>query len=134
MLYLSPENLRPYLTPNPLPNKFATLVDAWAPVLEALLAARFGDRITADNQAVFVSAAADAIQRRLDRTNRSVMAQSVNGASVSYSASLWAWFYRSELAELDGLVSVAGARSVRMQAPPTVVAGNRFTIPDGSDV
>jgi len=127
MLALSLAELQPFLTPNPLPAAKASLVTAWCPVLDALLNTRYGERITFENAAVFASAAADAIQRRLDRSQRGVASQSVNGASVSYSASLWAWFYASELAELDALVGAAGVRSVRMSAPDATRFGNRLT-------
>jgi hypothetical protein len=126
MLDLTVEKLQPFLTPNPLPTKKATLVTAWAPVLAALLNARFGDRITTGeggNEAVFVSAAADAIQRRLDKPNRQVASQSVNGASVSYHATLLAWFAESELSQLDALVGASGVRTYRTPAPDEVRFG-----------
>lgn len=132
-LNLVASDLQPFLTPNPLPSRKATLVQAWCPVLAALLNARYGDRITEDNQPVFVSTAADAIQRRLDKPNSMVVSQSVNGAAVTYSASLRSWFYDAELAQLDALVGVSGARSVRMSAPDSVRFGNVLSnAPEGS--
>ena len=130
---LSLESLESFLTPNPLPSKSEVLVRAWCPVLAALLSARYGDRITDELEPVFVSVAADAVQRRLDKPNRMVSTQSVNGASVGYAASLWAWFRDSELAQLDALVGIGGTRSVRMGVSDTVRLGNRVSrMPEGS--
>lgn len=121
---LTSEELQPFLTPNPLRAKQKTLVDAWAPVLAALLNARFGAAITEELEPVFVSAAATAVQRRLDKTNQMISSQSVNGAAVTYSASLKAWFYPGELAELSMLLGRGGVRSYRMSAPPGVTSIN----------
>lgn len=135
MLTLNRATLQPFLTPNPLPTKKATLVDAWGPVLAVLLNGRYGDRITPEVEVVFISAAADAIQSRLDKPNRMIASQSVNGASVSYSSSLRAWFTPGELGELDALVGRSGVRTYRTPAPSAVISANRFeSMPGGDDV
>lgn len=132
-LLLDVDDLQPFLTPNPLPSRKQALVTAWCPVLGALLMARYGDRITDDNKAVFASTAADAIQRRLDKPNSMVVSQSVNGAAVTYSGSLRSWFHDAELAQLDALVGPTGTRSVRMSAPDSVRFGNVLSnAPEGS--
>lgn len=120
-------DLQPFLRPNPLKAAQATLVGAWAPVLALLLTHRYGDRITDELRPVFVSAAAGAIQRRLDKPNAMIASQSVGNAAVSYSASLAAWFAPEELEELDDLVGQpVGIRSVRMQADPATWWANRY--------
>jgi hypothetical protein len=127
-------NVQPFLNPNPLPSKKETLVTAWCPVLAALLTARYGDRITEALKPVFVSTAADAIQRRLDKPNRMVTSQGVNGATVSYSASLKAWFYDEELAQLDSLVGSGGIRTYRTPAMDEIRFANMTRrVPEGSN-
>lgn len=124
---LTTVDLQPFLRPNPLKAAQRTLVDAWAPVLAILLTNRYGDLITADVRPVFVSAAADAIQRRLDKPNAMVSSQSVNGASVSYSASLLAWFAADELDQLDELAGrPSGIQSVRTPASVATWWPNRY--------
>lgn len=128
------ENVQPFLTPNPLPSKRQALVTAWCPVLLALLNSRYGSRITTELEPIFVSTAADAIQRRLDKPNRMVNSQAVNGASVSYSASLRSWFYEEELAQLDSLVGAGGIRTYRTPAPDGIRFGNMVRrVPEGSN-
>lgn len=127
-------DVQPFLNPNPLPSKKETLVTAWCPVLAALLTARYGGRITEALTLVFVSTAADAIQRRLDKPNRMVNSQAVNGASVSYSASLRSWFYEEELAQLDSLVGAGGIRTYRTPTPDGIRFGNMVRrVPEGSN-
>lgn len=133
-MQLTKQKLQPFLRPNPLKTAQATLVDAWAPVLAALLNARYGAAITEELEPVFVSAAATAIQRRLDKPNQMISTQSVNGAAVGYSASLKAWFYPGELAELNGLVGKGGVRTYRTPAPDGVRGLNVHSWPpEGSN-
>ena len=126
-MILTTTDLQPFLRPNPLKAAQKTLVDAWAPVLAVLLRKRYGDLITDDLEKVFVSVAADAIQRRLDKPNAMVASQSVNGAAVTYSASLGAWFTPEELDQLDELAGrPSGIRSVRTPADPATWGLNRY--------
>ncbi|MEE8667230.1 MAG: hypothetical protein SOI13_05345 [Bifidobacterium mongoliense] len=136
-MQLTVEKLQPFLRPNPLPDAQRQLVSSWAPVIALLLSRRYGDAITTGDEGtepVFVSAAADAIQRRLDRPNSTVAAQSVNGASVTYSANLLAWFSPAELAQLDSFTGSGGIRTIRTPAPDAIRYGNRLTrMPEGSN-
>lgn len=137
-MQLTLEKLQPFLMPNPLPQRKKTLVIAWAPVLALLLSKRYGSSITSEGEAatepVFVSAAASAIQRRLDKTNQMIAAQSVNGASVTYTASLLAWFDSAELSELDSFAGIGGIRTIRTPAPDQIRLSNRATTPpEGSN-
>lgn len=113
-------------------------VDAWIPVLELLLNGRYGDRITAQpsgtdpaipaNEPVFVSAAADAISRRLTKPAGLIDSQTIGPASVRYNsrAGLSQWFLPEELAQLDGALGIGSIRSVRTPAPDGVRFGNRM--------
>ncbi|KAE8127299.1 hypothetical protein [Bifidobacterium tibiigranuli] len=136
-MQLTAEKLQPFLLPNPLPDAKQRLVSAWAPVVALLLTKRYGHAITAGdegNEPVFASAAADAIQRRIDRPNSTVAAQSVNGASVTYTTILLAWFSPTELAQLDSFSGTGGIRTIRTPVPDDVRYGNRFTcMPEGSN-
>jgi hypothetical protein len=136
-MQLTVEKLQPFLLPNPLPEAKRQLVASWAPVIALLLSRRYGDAVTtgdAGTEPVFVSAAADAIQRRLDRPNPTVAAQSVNGASVTYTANLLAWFSPSELAQLDSFTGSGGIRTIRTPALDSIRYGNRLRrMPEGSN-
>lgn len=120
---LTPEKVRPFLTPAQAAD---SRVDAWCPVLAALLTARYGDRVTATVEPVFVSTVADAIGRRADKKQSQVDRQAVGPASVQWSArsSLGAWLFPEEIAQLDELVGLGGTRTVRMSAPSQVRFGN----------
>ncbi|MGW9345593.1 hypothetical protein ACWGR3_28990, partial [Streptomyces albidoflavus] len=76
-----------------------TRTAAWLPVVSALLDARYGDAIVADNRVLFVSAAADAIERRLGKPAGPIDSQSMGPASVKYNAraALSRWFLPEEL-------------------------------------
>lgn len=137
-MQLELSKLQPFLRPNPLPQNKKTLVNAWAPVLALLLTKRYGESITdtgdAATEPVFVSSAASAIQRRLDKPNQMINAQSVNGASATYNASLLAWFDPAELSELDSFAGKGGIRTVRTPAPDRIRYGNLTTrMPEGSN-
>lgn len=120
---LTPETVRKFLTPAQAAD---TRVDAWCPVLAALLTARYGDRVTPAVLPVFQSTAADAIGRRADKKQSQVERQNVGPASVQWSSrsSLTAWLFPEEIAQLDELVGVGGTRTVRMSAPSQQRFGN----------
>lgn len=101
-------------------------VNAWLPVLEVILNERYGNLITEAREPVFISYAADAIMRKLDRSNREIQQQSIASASVRYDprAKLTGWFYPSEIADMDSLVGLGAVRSARMSAPDGVRFGN----------
>lgn len=127
-MQLATSDLQPFLRPNPLKAAQKTLVDAWAPVLALLLTKRYGEALDAEPEIepVFHAAAASAVQRRLDKSNSMVASQSVGNASVSYSASLLAWFAPEELAELDEISGKpVGIRSVRAAVDPATWLPNR---------
>lgn len=103
-------------------------VNAWVPVLELRLDARYGDRITTDNEAAFVSAAADSIMTRLARPNGPIDSQTIGPANVRYNAraALLKWFYPEQLDDLDAIVGIGNVRSVRTPAPDGIRFGNRM--------
>ena len=107
-----------------------TRVDAWLPVVALLLNQRYGDRITVDLEPAFVSAAGEAIARRLTRGTALVDQQAVGPASVKYNprAMIRSWFLPEELDELDGIVNEggSGARTYRTPAPDAIRFGNRL--------
>jgi hypothetical protein len=103
-------------------------VDAWLPVVSQLLDARYGDTIVADNRILFVSAAADALERRLSKPAGLIDAQNIGPAGVKYNprAALSRWFLPEELDQLDEACGLGGGiRTVRMPAPDAVRFGNR---------
>lgn len=118
-----------------------TRVEAWLPVLELRLNARYGDRITTvpsstdpvvpANEPAFVSASADSIMTRLARPGL-VESQAVGPANVRYSsrAALLKWFLPEQLDELDAIVGIGNVRSVRTPAPDAIRFGNRMRYPD----
>jgi hypothetical protein len=125
---LKPEDLTPFLTPKQATD---SRVESWASVLAALLTQRYGDRITSQLRPVFVSAAADAIGRRADKTSSMVAQESIGPASVRWEtrSSLGGWFLPEELAQLDQLTSgvPTGTSTVRMSAPDGQRFGNVHT-------
>ena len=130
--------MTPFL-PAPLTAAQTTRVAAWLPVLEVLLTKRYGDRITtepsgtdpvvAPNEPAFVSAAADAIGRRLAKPAALIDQQNIGPAGVRYNArnALAVWFLPEELAQLDDLVADGGggARTYRTPAPDGIRRLNR---------
>lgn len=133
-LNLTIEDVTPFL-PTLSPAQI-TRVTAWLPVLDALLNARYGTHIgpaesepegAASNRVLFVSAAADALERRLSKPAGLIDSQSIGGASVKYGAraALSRWFLPEELDQLDDACGLGGGiRSVRTPAPEAVRFGN----------
>lgn len=133
-LNLTIGDVTPFLPP--LNTAQTTRVTAWLPVLESLLNARYGTRIgpadvpegaPASNRVLFVSAAADALERRLTKPSGLIDQQSIGGASVRYSsrAALSRWFLPEELDQLDEACGLGGGvRSFRAPAPNAVRFGN----------
>ena len=98
-------------------------VAAWLPVLSLLLDARYAERVTAERRPLFVSAAADAIERRLGKPVGLIDSQSIGPASVKYNsrAALSRWFLPEELTQLDEACGLGGSiRMVRMPAPDAI--------------
>lgn len=125
---LTTAKLIPFLPPlNPTQ---LTKVTAWVTVLGPLLNARYGDAITEELEPVFVSAAADAITRRLERTRGGAIEERIGPASIKRDAKflLPQWFLPEELAQLDELAGVGSGtiRSHRTPAPDGQRFINRF--------
>jgi hypothetical protein len=124
-LNLTIEDVTPFL---PTLNPAQTVrVGAWIPVLSMLLDKRYGDRITTDDRVLFVSASADALERRLSKPAGMIDSQSIGPASVKYNAraALARWFLPEELDQLDDACGLGGGiRSVRAAAPDGVRFGN----------
>jgi hypothetical protein len=120
-------DVQPFIVP-PLKSSQESTAEAWLPVLDLLLNARYGDRITDDNEAAFFSAEADAIRNRLDRPGN-VLQQSVGPASVRYTdrAGMLTWFSSDALDQLDQLCGIGGTTTVRMPAPDVQRFGNLNT-------
>lgn len=139
-LNLNLGDVTPFLPPLSTPQ--TTRVTAWLPVLNALLDARYGTRIgpvdvaegePASNRVLFVSAAADALERRLSKPSGLIDAQGIGGASVKYNAraALSRWFLPEELDQLDDACGIGGGiRSVRTPAPDAIRFGNRSRVLD----
>jgi len=125
---LTKEKLAPFLPA--LRADQETKVEAWITVLGPLLNARYGDAITSEVEPVFVSAAADAIIRRLERPNSGALRERVGPASIDRDARflLAAWFLPEELAQLDDLMGVGAGviRTHRTPAPDAQRFGNRL--------
>lgn len=120
------QKLQPFLPT--LTAAQTTRAEAWLPVLALRLNARYGDRITVENESAFVSAAADAIMTRLSRPGGQIDSQTVGPANVRYNAraALLKWFYPEQLDDLDAIVGVGNVRSVRTPAPDGIRFGNRM--------
>lgn len=76
---------------------------------------------------------ADAIQRRLDKGQQLVDSETSGPFSVRWNAksNSAAWFLPEELAEMDDLAGLGGARSYRTPAPDGIRFNNRLrSIPD----
>lgn len=107
-----------------------TRVEAWLPVLQVILNARYGALITQEpdggNEPAFLAAAGEALERRLTRPGM-VLQQNIGPAGVRYDprATLSRWFLPEELDQLDDLAGVGGARTVRTPAPDAIRYGNR---------
>lgn len=120
--------VEPYL--RTLKSSETRRVEAWLPVLQVLLNARYGSKITQEpdggNDVVFVAAAAEAIERRLDRRGM-VLQENIGPAGARYDprATLSTWFLPEELDQMDELTGLGGIRSHRTPAPDAVRFVNR---------
>jgi hypothetical protein len=124
-LDLELEDVSPFLPP--LNTAQQARIEAWLPVLDILLDARYGANITEARRPLFVATAADALERRLSRPAGMIDSQSIGSASVKYNsrAPLTSWFLAEELALLDDACGLGGGiRSVRIPAPDGVRFGN----------
>ncbi|MDA4894830.1 hypothetical protein PFZ55_49015 [Streptomyces sp. MS2A] len=126
MLTLTMQKLDPFLPT--LTAAQTTRAEAWLPVLALRLNARYGDRITTENEPAFVSACADAIVRKLGQPKVMVDSQTIGPANVRYNARahLLKWFLPEQLDDLDAIVGLGNVRSVRMPAPDAIRFGNRL--------
>jgi hypothetical protein len=115
----------PSLTP---PEKAS--VTAWLTAINARFTQRYGARITLALEPVFVSYAADAVKRRLDkqRTGGGQMIESQTtgpfGVRFSARASLGGWFLPEEVSDMDETVGMGGIQTHRMAAPDGIRYGN----------
>lgn len=129
---LTRAKLEPFLPP--LTSDQLSKVDAWITVLGPLLNARYGDAITAGLEPVFVSAAADAIIRRLGRPQSGAIEERIGSASIKRDPRflLSAWFLPEELEQLDDVIGAGSIRSHRTPAPDAQRFGNRYRpeVPD----
>lgn len=116
MLHLTLPALLPFT--GPLTHAQQARVAPWLAVLEQILNARYMDRITDTTQPAFVSAAADAVMRRLSKPAPFVEQQSIGPASVRYSsrAHLSMWFLPEELRDLDSILDTGTIRTVMLTA------------------
>jgi hypothetical protein len=124
-LYLGLVDVTPFLPP--LSAAQTTRVNAWLPVLELLLDGRYGEEITTERRPLFVSTAADAIERRLSKPAGLIDSQAVGSANVRYNAraGLAVWFLPEELAQLDDVAGFGrSVRFVRTPAPDAIRFGN----------
>lgn len=117
-------DIEPFLDPT-LTTAEETRVEAWLPVLDLLLNARYGALITDDLEPAFFSAIADAIRDRLDRPGN-VIQQQAGPASVRYTdrASMLSWFSPDALDQLDSLCGISGTSFIRTPAPDGIRYGN----------
>ncbi|AZS48390.1 hypothetical protein [Microbacterium oxydans] len=92
-------------------------VAAWLPVLDQILNARYGDRITEHTEPAFISAAADAVMTRLARPGL-IAQQTIGPAAVRYHdrAALLRWFLPEQLDELDAMTGSGNIRTVMLTA------------------
>ena len=128
---LTLEDVTPFLPP--LKPAQETRVTAWLPVLNVLLDARYGIEITPERRPVFVSTAADALERRLGKPSGLIDSQAVGSANVRYNsrAGLAVWFLPEELAQLDDLAGFGrSVKSVRTPAPDGIRFGNTMRVLD----
>lgn len=70
----------------------------------------YGDRITENNQAFFIPYISEAILRKLQRTNTTILSQSMEGAQVQYAAhsTKGGIFLPQEVAEMDAALGMGG--------------------------
>jgi hypothetical protein len=124
-LDLKLEELKPFLPP--LDTDEETRVKAWIPVLTLLLDQRYRDRIIEANRVLFVSAAADALERRLGKPRGLIDQEGAGPFTTRYNprAALSRWFLPEELEQLDDATGLGGnIRSVRTPAPDAFRFGN----------
>lgn len=128
-LNLTMEDVTPFLPP--LSTAQQARATAWLPVLNLLLDGRYGADITTERRPLFVSTAADAIERRLTKPRGLIDSQAVGSANVRYNrrALLATWFLPEELAQLDDVAGYGrGVRTVRTPAPDGIRFGNTMTL------
>lgn len=115
MLHLTLPALLPFTGPLKLAQQAS--VAAWLPVLDQILNARYGDRITEHTEPAFVSAAADAVMTRLARPGL-IAQQSIGPATVRYNerAALLRWFQPEQLDELDAITGTGNVHTVMLTA------------------
>lgn len=119
------DKVAPFLPPLTPDQK--TRVEAWLDVIEAMFDHRYGDRITPQLEPVFYSFIADAVKRRLDKTNQMASRENAGPFGVTWSdaSSKGGWFLPGELADMDGYFGLGGTRSYRTPAPDGIRFGNR---------
>lgn len=120
-LNLNLEELEPFLPPLDTAQK--ERVEAWIPVLTLLLDLRYGAHITQERRVLFVSAVADALERRLGKPAGLIDQEVAGPFSTRYNprAALSRWFLPEELEQLDDACGLGGGiRSVRTPAPDAV--------------
>lgn len=119
------DKVAPFLPP--LTPDQRTRVEAWLEVLEALFDHRYGDDgIPASVQPMFFSIVADAVKRRLDRPNQTVLRENAGPFGVTYdpASSKGGWFLPAEWQQMDAYCGRGGTRSVRTPAPDGIRFGN----------
>jgi hypothetical protein len=133
-LNLNLEELKPFLPT--LDADEETRVTAWIPVLTLLLDRRYSAQITDETRVLFVSAAADALERRLGKPRGLIDQEGAGPFTTRYNprAALSRWFLPEELDQLDDACGLGGGtRSVRTPAPDAVRFENASRWYDGVD-
>lgn len=132
MIELTWAKVEPFLSAKA--KAMQTTTEPWLGPLQVLLNARYGDGITQEpdggNEPLFVSTAADSINRRVNRPADAdfVLQQAVASGSVRYNdrAAAARWFEPEELDALDAATHTGGVRTVRTPAPDGIRFGNRM--------
>lgn len=134
MASLTLEMVEPLLA-LPLSEPQRTRVRAWLVAIEAVLSRRYSADVMAETPEVFATYAADAVGRKLSKSNQLADSEQSGPFSVRWNAasSRGGWFLPAELAELDGLMGRGGARTYRTPAPDAQRYGNTFGAVDVDD-
>ena len=103
-------------------------IEGWLAALKILLERRYCTSLTPEVEPLFLVTVADAVQRRLDKKQQMVDSENAGPFAVRWNAasSLGSWFLPGEMAGLDDLAGLGGARTYRTPAPDAIRFGNRL--------
>lgn len=102
-------------------------VDAWLKAINASIVIRYRTALLDDDRrSLFVGYAADAIQRRLDKSKRMVDSENAGPFGVKWNprSALGGWFLPEEITDMDRIAGVGGVRTLRAPAPDGVRFNN----------